>query len=287
VTARVAVLIPCHDDAELPLEAVRSIDEPEPVEVVVVDDASTDPETVRILDELEREGIRVIRHERNRGVPVARMTALAATTAPYVFPLDADDLLVPGTLARMADRLDGEPDAAVCFGDYEEFGIQEIVRSVPETIDPFRVAYSNEWGAPMLRRSALEEIGGWQPADYAGNDFPYEDWHVWMGLAERGAKGAYLGPGVISYRRRIQPGRRLRSDRKGHRRAYRLLRELHPRLFRDLPEHRRRSPLPRSRKLLYPVLYGGRPRFGFEQRLRYWLDRAGIGPDRVLGRKSA
>jgi glycosyltransferase involved in cell wall biosynthesis len=231
--------------------------------------------------------MRVIRHERNRGVPAARMTGLAAMTAPYVFPLDADDVLVPGSLAAMADRLDARPDAAACYGDYEEFGSQHAVRSVPESIDPFRVAYSNEWGAPMLRRSALEAVGGWQPSDYAGNDFPYEDWHVWMSLAERGMKGVHLGRGVTSYRRRIEPGRRLRSDRKHHGRAYRLLRELHPTLFENLREHRRRSPLPPSRKLLYPVVYGRRPRFGFEQRLRFWLDRLGLGPDRLLGRKSA
>ena len=226
----------------------------------------------------------MIRHDRNRGVPAARMTALAATSAPYVFPLDADDVLLSGSLAAMADHLDADPGAAACYGAYVEFGIQETVRSVPETIDPFRVAYANEWGAPLLRRTALEAIGGWQPADYEGSDFPYEDWHVWMGLAEVGARGVHMGPGFVTYKRRIQPGRRLRSDRKRHARAYALLRRLHPRLFADLPEHRRRSPLSTPRKLLYPLLYGRRPRFGFEQRLRFWLDRLGVGPDRLLGR---
>ena len=285
MSARVAVLVPCHDDGKLLREAVDSIDEPEPVELVVVDDASSDPETLRILAQLEAEGIRVLRHERNRGVAAARMTALAATSAPYVFPLDADDVLVAGALAAMANRLDTEPAAAACYGEYAEFGIQEIVRSVPEAIDPFRVAYANEWGAPLLRRSALEVVGGWQPAGYKGSDFPYEDWHVWMGLAEVGAEGAHMGPGFVTYKRRIQPGRRLRSDRKGHARAYRLLRTLHPALFDNLREHRRRSPLSPARKLLYPLLYGWRPRFGFEQRLRFWLDRLGLGPDRMLGRR--
>ena len=284
MSARVAVLIPCHDDGELLREAVRSVNEQEPVELVVVDDASSDPATLPILEALERKGVRVLRHERNRGVPAARMTGLAATTAPYVFPLDADDLLLPGSLAAMADRLDADPEAAACYGEYAEFGIQEIVRSVPEAIDPFRVAYANEWGAPMLRRSALEAVGGWQPPDYQGSDFPYEDWHVWMGLAELGARGIHMGPGFVTYKRRIDRGRRLRSDRRRHSRAYRLLRELHPRLFANLREHRRRSSLSPLRKLLYPLVYGRRPRFGFEQRLRFWLDRAGLGPDRLLGR---
>ncbi|MDX6486175.1 MAG: hypothetical protein QOF43_1328 [Gaiellaceae bacterium] len=282
---RVAVLVPCHDDGALVEEAVHSVDEEEPVEIVVVDDCSTDPATLAALDRLRGEGVRVLRHDRNEGVPAARMTALGATSAPFVFPLDADDVLFPGSLAAMADRLDAEPDAAVCFGDYEEFGAQETIRSVPEEIDPFRVAYSNDWGAPLFRRSALVQLGGWLPEGQDSRTFPYEDWHVWMSLAEHGARGVHAGRGVVTYRRRIQPGRRLSLDRSRHAAAYRLLRQLHPQLFAQLGAHRRRSPLGRLQKLLYPVVYGRRPRFGFEQRLRFALDRLGVGPDALLGRR--
>jgi len=213
------------------------------------------------------------------------MTGLAETTAPYVFPLDADDLLLPGSLGLMADRLDLHPGAAVCFGDYAEFGVQEIVRSVPAEIDPYRVAFSNEWGASLFRRSALEEVGGWLPPGWVGPDFPYEDWHVWMALAERGARGVHAGPDLVTYRRRIHGPRRLQSDRRRHARAYRVLRQLHPDLFSRLAEHRRRSSLNPVQKRLYPLLYGRRRRLPFEQRLRYLLDRLGVGPDALLGRR--
>jgi glycosyltransferase involved in cell wall biosynthesis len=285
VSPRVAVLVPCHDDGRLVLDAVRSVREGEPVELVVVDDASTDPATIEALVELEREGTRVVRLPENVGAPAARTAALRETSAPYVFPLDADDELVPGSLAAMADRLDADPGAAACYGDYAEFGVQEIVRSVPADIDPFRVAYSNEWGAPMLRRSVLEEIGGWLPEGASGLEFPYEDWHVWMSLAERGERGIHLGRGVVTYRRRIQPGRRLSLDRRRHAKAVATLRAFHPLLFSRLREHRRSSPLGPLRKLLYPIVYGPRPRLPFEQRLRYGLDRLGLGPDRLLGRR--
>jgi len=285
VSARVAVLVPCHDDRRLVVDAVQSVQEQEPVELVVVDDASTDPQTLDALAELEREGTRVVRLTENVGAPAARTVALRETKAPYVFPLDADDELLSGSLAAMADRLDADPGAAACFGDYAEFGMQEIVRSVPVEIDPFRVAYSNDWGAPMLRRSVLEEIGGWLPEGASGREFPYEDWHVWMCLAERGERGIHLGRGFVTYRRRIQPGRRLSLDRRRHAQAVTTLRALHPQLFSCLREHRRRSQLGAVRKLMYPLVYGRRPRLPFEQRLRYHLDRLGLGPDRLLGRR--
>jgi hypothetical protein len=219
-------------------------------------------------------------------VAEARTIALRETRAPYVFPLDADDVLVPGSLAAMADRLDADPDAAACYGDYEEFGAQAGLRSVPAELDPYRVAFSNEWGAPLLRRGVLEEVGGWLPEGEAGRDFPYEDWHVWMSLAERGARGIHMGHGVVTYRRRIQPQRRLSSDRRRHREAYAALRRLHPELFGSLREHRRRSQLGPVQKLVYPVLYGRRRRLPFERRLRHLLDRVGLGPDTLLGRRT-
>lgn len=279
--ARVAVLIPCYEDGALLLEAVRSVQEDEPVEIVVVDDGSQGEETRRALDEAELAGARVLRLERNVGVVAARMAGLRELQAPYVFPLDADDILVPGTLGRMADRLDAEPNAAVCFGDYLEFGgVAENLRKVPVTVDPFRIAYQNEFGAPLLRRSALEELGGWAPGDAVSEDFGYEDWHVWMGIAERGWRGVHLGPRVVSYKRRLHGTRRLQSDRKRHGRVYRRLRQLHPGLFRELRSHRRRSELSAVRKLLYPLVYGRRPRFGFERSVRVWLDRRGLWTQR-------
>jgi hypothetical protein len=106
-----------------------------------------------------------------------------------------------------------------------------------------------------------------------------------MSLAERGARGVHMGSNVVTYRRRIEPRRRLSSDRRRHREAYALLRRAHPDLFRSLPHHRRRSRLRPLQKLAYPVVYGRRPRLPFEPRLRHFLDRMGLGPDILLGRR--
>ena len=51
---RVAVIIPCFNDGPLVREAVESVVEDEPIEIVVVDDASTDRTTVALLDEANR-----------------------------------------------------------------------------------------------------------------------------------------------------------------------------------------------------------------------------------------
>jgi glycosyltransferase involved in cell wall biosynthesis len=274
---RVAVVIPCYNDGAFLDEAVGSINETEPVEIVVVDDASDDAVTRHVLEQLARGGPRIVWHECNQGAPAAKASGLRATTARYVFPLDADDRAVPGMLAVMADRLDRSPDAVVCFGDYAEFGSRAAVVHVPARLDPYRIAFRNQFGASALfRRDALEAVGGWSPGS-GDVGIGYEDWHVWMGLAERGWHGLHAGKGAITYERRVHPGRRLARDlRPRHRRLYEQLRQLHPDLFTQLARHKRESDLSRIAKLLYPALFGPRPPFAFESDVRAWLSRVGI-----------
>jgi glycosyltransferase involved in cell wall biosynthesis len=271
---RVAVLIPCFNDGRFVGGAVDSIEEQEPVELVIVDDCSTDPGTRRVLDALAREGVKVVRPEAHLGLAAARNFALERTRAPYVFPLDADDFAVPDALARMADALDGDDGLGVCYGDIEEISTaRHLARGVPEKIDPFRLAHANEMplGA-MYRRTLIAEFGGWTDPD---PEVPgYEDWDLWMSIAERGVRTRHLGP--IGYRYRIQADRLTTATRRSHPRLYRALRERHPVLFERLPEHRSASGLGPVGKLLYPFVYGGRRRAPVERPVKRSLDRAGV-----------
>lgn len=278
--ARIAVIIPCHDDGPWLPEAVASIDEPEPVEVVVVDDGSRDPGTIEALERVEERGTTVVRHGQNRGVSAARMTGLAATRAPFVFPLDADDLAVPGRLSQMRERLEAEPAASACFGDYLEFdepGGHLLLRGVPARLDPYRVAFTNEYPASaMFRRAVVEGLGGWRRACEAID--ARSDWGLWMSLAEHDAVALHMGPRLVTYMRRIHPGRLAMTGRRHHAEIYAGLRARHPRLFAEVGEHRRRADMRLPRKLLYPVLYGRRAmrHWAWEPRVKAALDRAGV-----------
>jgi peptidoglycan/xylan/chitin deacetylase (PgdA/CDA1 family) len=258
---RVAVIVPCYQDGPLAKEAVASVVEDEPVEIVVVDDASPDEETAQALDELRAAGgVRVVRQETNQGLSAARRAGLAATSARYVFPLDADDLLMPGALGRLADRLDEQPTAAATWGDVVEFGTRSRRGTPPLRLEGFRVAYRNDYPVcSMFRRTVLEEVGAWQDV---GGMVGYEDWNLWMTLAERYAIGLHAGPGVIAVRRRLHGPRMLGDSIKRHRALYAELRRTHPRLFAEIRRHRRLSALSWSDRILYPLLYGARPPMG-------------------------
>jgi glycosyltransferase involved in cell wall biosynthesis len=271
---RLAVVIPCHNDGSFLVEALDSIREAEPVDVVVVDDASTDAETIDLLPRLEARHVRLCRHPHNRGLSEARMTGLRATEARYVFPLDADDLLVPGALGSLADLLDAEPSLAACYGDYAEFGFLSRVVRTPPRLDPYRLAFRNEYPvASLFRRSVLEDVGGWR--DVEGR-VGYEDWHLWMELAERGYQASHIAPGTVTMRRRVHSGRMLGSANKQHRQLYGALRRLHPGLFDHLPEHRRSSTLGPVKARLYPLAFGARRRRGVYTILRRMARATGL-----------
>src|SRR5262249_25878366 len=122
-SARVAVIIPCFDEGEPLRDAAASVlGESCVAERIVVDDGSTNELTLAILGELEQQGFRVI-HQANKGPSPALMAGVAATSAPFVFRLDSDDLLEPGALDALAAALEAHPDAAAAWGDLQTFGL--------------------------------------------------------------------------------------------------------------------------------------------------------------------
>lgn len=117
--ATVSVVIPCYNYAQYVEQAVRSAltQVGVTVEVIIVDDASTDDSlaVVRRLAEADAR-IRVLANETNRG-PVATFNrGLAAATGEFLVRLDADDLLTPAALLRAVAVMQNLPDVGLVYG---------------------------------------------------------------------------------------------------------------------------------------------------------------------------
>jgi glycosyltransferase involved in cell wall biosynthesis len=246
---RVAVVIPCHEDGALVEEAVDSIQEDEPVELVVVDDGSTEPGTCAVLERLRARGVRVV-HRPNGGPAAARTTGLGATTAPFLYPLDADDRLDPGALAAMADALAARPEAGFAWGDYLLFGDERGRYRAPSRWLPWTLTYVNPYPiSSLFRREVLERMGGWQGA--------YEDWDLWLRLAGSGIDGIRVDR-VVYHRRLHGDGRQLAQDRARHRALYAELRTRNAGVFEERDRLRRIERPAQWKRAAYPVLFGAR-----------------------------
>ena len=241
-------MIPCYNDAQFLPQAIASLTAEEPSELVVVDDGSNDPATIELLDALAAGGVRVL-HQPNAGPAAARMTGVGATRAPHVLPLDADDLLAPGSVAALADALAAHPAAGIAWGDVELFtgDGRRLAARTPDTLDPWLITYLNELPlCALFRRDALVQAGGWRLRE------GYEDWDLWMALAERGYRG--LRVDRIVERHREHGARRWAADFARHERSELVLRSRHQSLFEQRPQTRQRSPAPIRLKLLLPLV---------------------------------
>ncbi len=221
----VAVIIPCFNQGAYVRAAVASVRQQDwpHVECVVVDDGSTDPRTVRILDELGREGIRLVRQE-NRGLPAARNAGVHSTETPLFVCLDADDRIAPTFISRLLPSLLDNPRVGYCYCWTRFFGARTGRWRCPE-YDPKRLLLQNLSPATALvRRAAFDQVGGYRETMIHG----YEDWDLWLAFLAAGYAGACVPETLFLYRKQL-PGRSM---------LHRTLRR-HSQLVGELVDHHR------------------------------------------------
>lgn len=198
-THPVAVVIPCYNDGAFLREALESLPAWVRPGVVVVNDGSTDVDTLRVLHELRSEAVSVI-DRANGGLAAARNTGWQACSAPHVLFLDADNQVLPGALETMSEALGSDVEMAVAFGDREEFGERAglVVQPVPSLVD---LLVGNRIDAcALVRRSVLERTAGFDEVMIDG----YEDWEFWIRLMADGQRFVHVGRPTFRYR--VRPG---------------------------------------------------------------------------------
>jgi glycosyltransferase involved in cell wall biosynthesis len=168
----ITVVIPCFNAAETVAAAIESACAQNRAddEIIVVDDGSTDG-SFAVARRFEPQ-VRVVTGP-NRGASAARNRGVAETSGEWVVFLDADDLLLPGTVAKRLDAATAS-GAEIVICDWRELAedgacnAEGPVRSVDmRTLDadPEIACATHFWAttaALMYRRSLVERIGGFR-----------------------------------------------------------------------------------------------------------------------------
>ena len=103
---KVSVVIPVYNQEELIVKAINSIPEREDIEIIVVDDKSTD-NTLKVLKSLDRK-IKIISNKENKGVGYTFNQGINAAKGNYLVRMDSDDYMYPYTFNYIVDNeLDG------------------------------------------------------------------------------------------------------------------------------------------------------------------------------------
>jgi len=227
---RISVLMPCFNHGTFIGEAIQSVLDQtvSDAEIIVVDDGSTDPATVQLLEELRTPRTSVFRTA-NRGLPAARNYAARHASGGVFCALDADDRLAPTWFERALEVLDTQRDVAFVSHWLETFG-DEHWKWTPVSCElPALLARNTVNGAALVRRTAFEAVGGYDESMREG----CEDWDFWLRLVERGYRGRIIPEVLFFYRRNAASMSRTMTGDDRYERPLRHLVGKHEKEYRD------------------------------------------------------
>lgn len=208
-----SVIIPVHNAAPYLAEAIASVQRQtfEDLEIIVVDDGSTDGSGAVARRHTDDARVRCVRQER-RGVSGARNTGLTLARGEFVGFLDADDRWRPTKAATHLEHLRRDPSIDVSFSRYaiidedgSDTGRHSHCRGGSFTLREL-MRQNVVWpGRPVIRRSAVERAGPFDPELATHEDFEF----VLRVAALRERNTACIPEVLADYRRR--PGQLTRD----------------------------------------------------------------------------
>ena len=121
---KVSVVIPCYNQGHFILEAIDSVltQTYEDYEIIVVNDGSTDSNTIRILNAINNPKILVI-HTKNEGLSSARNTGIKNSVGEYILPLDADDKIGDNYLEKAINIFNTVDNLKIVYCYASFFGV--------------------------------------------------------------------------------------------------------------------------------------------------------------------
>jgi glycosyltransferase involved in cell wall biosynthesis len=207
---KVSVIMAAYNEEETILDSIESIigQTYDNFELIIVDDGSTDatPELVR---DVNNNKIRFIQNDDNRTLPYSLNRGIRESNGQYIARNDADEISKPARLERQVEYLDNNPDVQVVgcwceiigkngehiinegFAADRDFGVEDLIRNGPGLTH----------GSVMMRRDALEKVGGYrEPFEYA------QDYDLWLRISDRFGEGAIDYIPEVLYERKIEAG---------------------------------------------------------------------------------
>lgn len=171
-------------------------------ELCLADDASSDPEVVKVLEVMAAKDKRIkymVRKE-NGHICKATNSALELANGQFISLLDHDDLLWPNALYEVVNLLNQDPQTDFIYTDEDK-----ITEDGSKHVDPF---FKPDWSPEFLRsinyithfstirRSMIDKVGGFRPG-YEGA----QDWDLFLRISRQTDRIKHLPTVVYSWRK--------------------------------------------------------------------------------------
>lgn len=225
--AKVAIVIPCHNEVAYLSEAIESARKQTygNIEIILVEDHPTNESASAGIAALARKADKHLRHEANLGVSAARNTGIRNTDAEYILPLDSDDVIGPEYVSLAVHELRQNAQLGLVYCRAQFFGAKTGLWNLPDfQLDSF--LFENcIFSSAVYRRKVWEEVGGYDETLLRTS----EDWDFWIRVIGRGYSVRRLNE-VLFFYRQYEGSRNAESLRHGLD-GRRMMFDRHPDLY--------------------------------------------------------
>ena len=180
MSEKISIIIPCYNSAATIRACLDSVFNQtyKNIEVIVVDDGSTDDLLLALTSCSHR---LTIIHQDNKGAPAARNYGFKICSGGLVMFLDADIILEPQSIEKLALALKTDSEAAFAYSSFK-WGFKKF------KLWPFD--YERLKQMPYIHTSALIRREAFPGFDESLKKF--QDWDLYLTIAEAGGRGAFI-----------------------------------------------------------------------------------------------
>lgn len=193
----VSVIIPCYNSHQFLTEAITSIQKQTFTdhEIIVVNDGSTNPETIHTLNDLAA-SVQVL-HRSNGGLAAARNFGIAQCSGNIIVTLDSDDKFDTTFMAKAVSILQNKAAVGVVSSYVKEFGASTKTWRAGATDDFSFFTENRIVACCAFRKRCWTDVGGYDEQMRNG----LEDWEFWIRVTQQGWKVHVIPEKLFFYRK--------------------------------------------------------------------------------------
>jgi len=195
----VSVIIPCYNHGVYILQCLASIKGQtyNNIEIIVVNDGSSDEDTISVINGINDSQITVI-NKKNEGLAAARNTGIDASKGEIILPIDSDDYLGDSYIEKAVQLLlnDDAIGLVNCRGQY--FGTRSNMVENEYSSAANMLLYNSLFHCAIFRKIDFLHIGQYNINMTKG----YEDWEMYIRMINYKKKVVQLPDILFFYRQR-------------------------------------------------------------------------------------
>lgn len=196
----VSIIVPYFNHGNYIEECIQSIlnSSYSNIEVVIINDGSTDKESISKIKLLEGKYLNVvIHHQENAGPSSARNIGMELANGEFFVFLDGDDLIEKDTITTCLNTFKNNPDITVVYGNNLHFGEKKYLRKQKELVEDSILLFNPIAVCVILKRSFFDQ--GIKFDDTLSR-LGLEDWELWITLVKCNFKFKYINQTLFKIR---------------------------------------------------------------------------------------